>query len=234
MPALFTRTRRSDGSSIDLGSSTSRRCTVIEPDAVPTSSTRSSPAFGSRIVATTSKPARARSTAMPRPMPRLAPVTTATPEDSIAGAWKVLRRSASCSGSGGAGCRRFRWRVRVGPFAAAELVARSDVLLLDHVRLAVFVFELGARVQARLRVVFDRRHVTRSALVGTHAPGVPPDAADQTSCPFGCRSVQTGLVEDAADDDVADHAVGLEGVDVGVTQTENAREHVAVVLAEER
>ena len=46
MPALFTRTRRSDGSSIDAGSSTSRRCTVIEPVVAPTSSTRPSPAFG--------------------------------------------------------------------------------------------------------------------------------------------------------------------------------------------
>ena len=34
MPALFTSSRRSDGSSIDDGSSTSRRCTVIEPAVV--------------------------------------------------------------------------------------------------------------------------------------------------------------------------------------------------------
>ena len=46
--------------------------------------------------------------------------------------------------------------------------------------------------------------------------------------------MQTTSVKDAADDDVADHAVGLELVDVGVAQTEDAGEHVAVVLAQQR
>jgi hypothetical protein len=41
-------------------------------------------------------------------------------------------------------------------------------------------------------------------------------------------------VQDAADDDVADHTVGRQPIDLRIGETEDPREHVAVVLAEQR
>src|SRR5665213_21757 len=79
-PALFTSTRRPSGNEIDDGSVTSRRATWIRPGAIPS---RSLPSAGSRIVAMVSNPRAASSITTARPIPRLAPVTTAVPLGSM-------------------------------------------------------------------------------------------------------------------------------------------------------
>ena len=76
MPALFTRTRRSSGSSNVAGSVTSSLAVRRRPSV---SDAMEAPASGSRMVATVSKPRSANSRAIARPMPRLAPVTNALP-----------------------------------------------------------------------------------------------------------------------------------------------------------
>ena len=76
MPALLTRTRTSFGTSNVEGSVTSSRLTLSRPSA---SASMPAPAAVSRMVATVSKPRLASSSAMARPIPRLAPVTNALP-----------------------------------------------------------------------------------------------------------------------------------------------------------
>src|SRR5437879_5478782 len=81
-PALFTSTRSPAGRFIVDASFTSRRSTrSVVPS--PASAERSAPTAGSRIVATTSNPRRASSIATARPIPRPAPVTSATPFASM-------------------------------------------------------------------------------------------------------------------------------------------------------
>src|SRR2546421_2827716 len=82
-PALLTRTRRPSGSRTASGRVTSKAWTRSRPSASAASSDIPAPAVGSRIVATTSKPRRASSSAIARPMPLLAPVTAAIPAGSM-------------------------------------------------------------------------------------------------------------------------------------------------------
>src|SRR5262245_40523966 len=82
-PALFTSTRRPSGRRIVSGRVTSSGSTRSRPASACASSARPAPADTSRIVATTSKPRRASSSAIARPIPRLAPVTAAIPAGSM-------------------------------------------------------------------------------------------------------------------------------------------------------
>jgi hypothetical protein len=82
-PALFTSTRNSDGIANPSASVTSSGSTRSDPPAAAASSARPSPARGSRMVATTSNPRAASSSAVARPIPRLAPVMSAVPCASI-------------------------------------------------------------------------------------------------------------------------------------------------------
>ena len=111
----------------------------------------------------------------------------------------------------------------------------------------VVVPDLVDESLAGLGIAHGRDHVEAGA--GEVDGDAASDAAARTgddgdSCRFHRRSleaahakrksVQTSSVKHPADDDVADDAVGLELVDVGVAQTEDAGQHVAVVLTEER
>src|SRR5438874_1658363 len=77
-PALLTSTRKPSGSAMLEGSVTSSRSTRIPDDPK-----RSSPSVVFLIEATVSKPRAASSIATARPIPRLAPVTTAVPLGSM-------------------------------------------------------------------------------------------------------------------------------------------------------
>ena len=82
-PALFTSTRRSSGNAKVAGSVTSIRATVSRPSVPAAVGASPTPSAGFRMVATVSNPRLASSTATARPMPRLAPVTSALPPTSI-------------------------------------------------------------------------------------------------------------------------------------------------------
>src|SRR5262245_28856808 len=82
-PAWLTSTRRPSGRRIVSARVTSSASTRSRPPRACASSGRPAPAWASRIVATTSNPRRASSSAIARPMPRLAPVTAAIPAGSM-------------------------------------------------------------------------------------------------------------------------------------------------------
>src|SRR5439155_8463020 len=130
---------------MEAGSSTSSRSTRMPA--------RSAPAFGSRMVATTSKPRRASSVATARPMPRLAPVTSATPSGRT-GLLEVALEPVERALEGVLG----RGRDVLRPLVAVEAVA--GVGIADDV-----VVDLRVRVERRPQLldVVDRDRLVEVA-----------------------------------------------------------------------